>query len=93
MTHVSQDTPALIDCRTAARALYDYLDGRLPHASHAEVHQHLATCADCADHFTFARRLLNVIPAAFPIEPEAQALRRRIVEALRSEGFSVDSSA
>jgi predicted anti-sigma-YlaC factor YlaD len=90
-THVGADVPALIDCRTAGRALYDYLDGRLPHLSNAEVQQHLEVCAACAHHFTFARRLLELIPSSFPVESDAPLIRRRIVDALQAEGFVVSA--
>jgi anti-sigma factor RsiW len=79
--------PALIDCETAARALYDYLDGRLPSATMETVHQHVETCRNCASHFTFARRLIDLVPAALPLGGESQALRARIVASLTAEGF------
>ncbi len=89
MKHTTErDGPALIECETAARALYDFLDGRLPLATMAAVQNHVDTCRNCASHFTFARRVLEQIPAALPLSGEAHALRARIVESLRSEGYT-----
>ena len=78
--------PAFIDCRSAASALYDFLDGRLPGATAASVQQHIDTCAECASHYTFARRVLDLIPSSIPLDPGA-ALRARIVASLQAEGY------
>lgn len=87
MTTTEQSVPALIDCETAARTLYDYLDGRLPNATMATVKQHVEMCECCASHFAFARRVLDLIPAAVPLATEPHALRAKIIASLRTEGF------
>ncbi|MBC7843431.1 MAG: zf-HC2 domain-containing protein [Gemmatimonadaceae bacterium] len=81
-------SPALIECEAAARALYDYLDGRLPMATEASVYWHIETCRNCASHFAFARRVLDLVPSAVPLAGEAHALRARIVESLKVEGYA-----
>ena len=88
MSTADKGVPALIDCETAVRALYDYLDGRLAEATTSAVQGHLATCRGCASHFTFARRLLELVPAAMPLAGESGNIRARIVESLKSEGYS-----
>lgn len=49
--------PTAIDCLTAVRRLWDYLDGRLSVVAHDEVEAHLATCEKCPPHFAFADRM------------------------------------
>ena len=78
--------PALLDCREAASALYDFLDGRLAGATTTSVQQHIDTCAECASHYAFARRVLDLIPTSFPIDSSI-ALRARIVASLQAEGY------
>jgi anti-sigma factor (TIGR02949 family) len=87
MTSTERDTPALIDCETAARALYDYLDGRLPAATTESVRAHIETCKACAGHFAFAQRVLDLVPASLPLTGEPHGLRVKILETLKAEGF------
>ncbi len=87
MSNSERQQPALIDCETAARALYDYLDGRLPTATMGAVHHHIEICRACAGHFAFARRVLELVPAALPLGDESHALRLRIVGSLNAEGY------
>ncbi len=88
MQNSEREGPALIECETAARALYDFLDGRLPEETMEAVQHHVDTCRNCASHFTFARRVLEQIPAALPLSGEAHALRARIVASLKAEGYT-----
>ncbi len=86
MTDSDAGQPAFIACRSAASALYDFLDGRLPGATAASVQQHIDTCAECASHYAFARQVLDLIPVSMPLESSA-ALRERIVQSLQAEGY------
>lgn len=75
-----------IDCETAVRRLWDYLDGGLATPAHAEVEAHLATCADCPPHFAFAVATLDALAGASrdALTPEEiVALRARVRTALR----------
>ena len=81
-------TPAMIDCETAARALYDFLDGRLAASAHGSVQMHIDTCRNCAPHFAFARRLLASMPASLPLTDVSPDLRARVVASLKAEGFT-----
>ena len=86
-------TPAAIDCETAVRRLWDYLDGRLAALSHAEVEAHLATCAHCPPHFVFARAMQTALAASAPAQPrdgEDERLRERVRAALRRMTATVD---
>jgi anti-sigma factor RsiW len=77
--------PAAIDCTTAVRRLWDYLDGRLTPVAHDEVEAHLATCAKCPPHFMFAERMKRSLAGAsapaISSEDEAR-LRQRVRGAL-----------
>ena len=82
--------PAPIDCETAVRRLWDYLDGRLPSAAHDEVEAHLATCQRCPPHFIFARSMQSALAASAPALDEAGAaeearLRERVRRALMAD--------
>ena len=87
MSIAERELPARIECETAARALYDYLDGRLKPTSMQVVHDHLETCRTCASHFDFSRRVLALVPASMPLPEASPALRARIVESLKVEGY------
>ena len=81
---------AVIDCDTAVRRLWDYLDGELDASRLTEVEQHLATCAACSEHVAFSRAFLRAINSAgAPLSDAAsdEALRQRVVARLAAEGF------
>ncbi len=78
--------PGVIDCRTAASALYDFLDARLPGATMASVQHHIDVCAECAAHYDFARRVLSLLPGAVPLETDCAPLRARILDAITRDG-------
>lgn len=78
--------PAPIDCDTAVRRLWDYIDGRLPDIARDEVEAHLATCQRCPPHFAFAHKMRGALAAAgTPSVPAAEetGLRERVRGALR----------
>jgi anti-sigma factor (TIGR02949 family) len=84
--------PASIDCETAVRRLWDYLDGELDPARAAEVDAHLAGCAECPPHFGFARTFLEALAAGRGARDGEPALRARVLTALSDEGFRRDGS-
>jgi anti-sigma factor RsiW len=74
-----------IDCETAVRRLWDFLDGRLPALADDEVKAHLATCADCPRHFAFATSIQKGLAASTPpraLADEEARLRERVRSAL-----------
>lgn len=97
---MSPDMP-VIDCEAAMRRLWDYLDDELDAVRFTEMEAHLATCAGCTSHVTFARAFLAAVRSAAQDEvtedavmrsatlPSAtpSALRTRVVEQLTREGF------
>jgi anti-sigma factor (TIGR02949 family) len=79
--------PASIDCETAVRRLWDFLDGRLPDIARAEVEEHLSTCELCPPHFDFARTMHDALAASAPRQmpdDEEARLRERVRSALRA---------
>jgi anti-sigma factor RsiW len=81
----SKPNPSPIDCVTAVRRLWDYLDGRLTPIAHDEVEAHLATCEKCPPHFLFAERMKRSLAgAAAPAmsNEDTARLRERIHGAL-----------
>jgi len=79
--------PAPIDCETAIRRLWDFLDGELGAMSAAEVEAHLATCAQCVPHFSFATDMLDAVAASRHAPGDLEPLRARVVAALEQSGF------
>lgn len=79
--------PSPIDCETAVRRLWDYLDGELDPTRTAEVESHLAVCRLCPPHFAFARALVAAIEATERAGTPPDALRSRVLAALRAEGY------
>jgi anti-sigma factor (TIGR02949 family) len=88
MMQMGEGMPSMVTCERAARALYDYLDGQLPDAEMDVIREHATTCKECAPHFEFARRLLDMLPAAMPMVDVPRALRTRIVQSLIAEGYT-----
>ena len=84
-----------IDCETAVRRLWDYLDGRLPAMASHDVEAHLAVCRRCPPHFAFARDLQRALAASAPPDasPDEEArLRDRIRVALQRMTDGKDST-
>ncbi len=85
-------TAAPIDCETAVRRLWDYVDGRLLSDRRDEVEAHLAACAVCPPHFAFARAIRDALAAPPPPVADADEarLRERVRATLRRHGAAGD---
>ncbi len=81
-------TVALIDCRSAMRELWEYLDDELPADRTAQIREHLSTCNGCREHVDFCRAFLAQIDTAPVSLPELSSLQRRVAEALAREGLT-----
>lgn len=87
--HASPPDP--IDCHTAVRRMWDFLDHELDATRFAEVERHVATCAKCTEHMDFARSIIRAIKVNATDETgeiPAQSLRQRVISQLASEGYS-----
>ena len=80
-----------IDCRTAVRQLWDYLDGELDDQRMVEVRQHLLTCRKCLPHAEFGRRFIQALSRARERHVMPPAVRSQVMAALTEAGFSSDS--
>lgn len=76
--------PSPIDCETAVRRLWDYLDGRLPAMTHDDVEAHLSSCERCLPHFAFAGEMKKALAASpVPLSSDDESrLRLRVRSAL-----------
>lgn len=80
--------PAPIDCETAMRRLWDFLDAELDETRAAELEAHLAGCDRCPPHVAFFRELRRSVAAARRDHEAPDALRARVLSALRADGFA-----
>lgn len=79
---------APIDCETAMRHLWAYLDDALTVTDTEAVRAHVETCVRCQPHVAFETRLLHDLAALSVEEPtHAASVRERLLERLRAAGI------
>ena len=83
MTHMGP----MLDCDAVMRQLWDYLDEALTEPRMLAVRAHLLTCGECYGHYDFARHFLDALETQIQAECAPSALRARVRETLRAEGF------
>ena len=84
------DETRAIDCRTAVRQLWDYLDSELDDQRMAEVEHHLETCSHCLPHAKFGTRFLQELNRVRERHLMPPAVRSQVIAALGDAGFSSD---
>jgi anti-sigma factor (TIGR02949 family) len=84
------DETRAIDCQTAVRQLWDYLDSELDDQRMAEVHHHLETCSHCLPHAQFGTRFLEALNRVRDRHLMPPAVRSQVLAALGDAGFSSD---
>ena len=77
-----------IDCGTAVRQLWDYLDQELDDQRMDEVRQHLETCKDCLSHAEFGQRFLLALERARERQLMPPAVRSDVMAALTAAGLT-----
>ena len=77
-----------VDCGAAMRQLFDFLDDELTPERMTEVRAHLARCSSCYPNYNFEKLFLEAVAATRCRSEAPEALRSRIVTALREAGFS-----
>lgn len=77
-----------IDCLSAVRQLWDYLDEELDDARVAEVRQHLRKCESCLPHHDFAAQFLRALHAVREQHLMPQDAKARVMSRLAEAGFS-----
>ena len=76
-----------IDCPSAVRQLWDYLDQELTEDRMAEVRQHLDQCRSCLPHHDFGKRFLEALHAGQRRQLMPPDVRRHVLSALSDAGF------
>lgn len=84
------DETRAIDCLTAVRQLWDYLDSELDDQRMVEVRQHLLTCKACLPHAEFGRRFIQALSRARERHVMPPAVRSQVMDALAEAGFPTD---
>jgi anti-sigma factor (TIGR02949 family) len=74
-----------LDCQEALAQLDDYLKRELTPEMVEEVRTHLERCRDCADYARFEQSFLLMLQERSRKETCPNAVRARIVAALRAE--------
>jgi len=87
MTNAVLDRVEQMDCQTAMRQLWDYLDTELTEARALAMRAHLVTCGPCYGHYDFARHFLDALEAQLQAQVAPRILHARVLGALRAEGF------
>ena len=88
MTDLRAAASVPIDCETAMRRLWDFLDEELDDVRVAELEAHLATCDRCPPHVAFYRALRASVASARQEHAAPDVLRARVVAALAADGFT-----
>ena len=73
-----------LDCRTAMRQLYDFLDNELSDTAVLQLRTHLQRCRACFDHAAFERDLLAAINQAGKKMVAPASLLERIRQQVRN---------
>lgn len=75
------------ECDEIVARLWPHLDGALPETERARVIRHLKECSGCRSHYDYARAFLEAVREARPDAQADDALHRRVLAALKGEGF------
>lgn len=78
----------MIDCETALRQLWDYLDGELTAERMDAVRAHLKACDLCYPHYDFERTFLEMVGTLKTEHADPDALKERVLAALQAEGLT-----
>ena len=81
-----------VDCRTAMRQLWDYLDAELTPARMEGVRRHLDKCRSCYPQYDFEKAFLEAIASCKEQRCASAELRARIISSLREAGFAGSGS-
>ncbi len=81
-------TSPMLDCESAMRQLWDYLDGELTPDRMAAVRAHLELCKRCYPQLEFERSFLDAVANTAREHSDPERLRRRLIERLQAEGMT-----
>jgi anti-sigma factor (TIGR02949 family) len=77
-----------IDCPTALRQLWDYLDQELTEDRMAMMRQHMARCRRCLPHHDFDKRFLAAVRATRQEQLMPPEVKSRVMELLAEAGYT-----
>ena len=77
-----------IDCQSALKQLWDYLDLELTDERMAEVGNHLTSCQRCLPHHDFARRFLGALQATRDANAMPPEVREKVLRQLTDSGYA-----
>lgn len=77
----------MIDCDTAMRMLWDFLDGHLADSDDAAVRAHMDMCSHCFPHAKFGELVLKAVAAQRATPAPANSVREGVLARLRLEGY------
>ncbi|MEP6549664.1 MAG: zf-HC2 domain-containing protein [Gemmatimonadales bacterium] len=78
----------MLDCDAVMRLLWDYLDGELTADREAAVRAHLSACKRCYPQYNFELAFTKALVTSRREHSSPEALRSRVLAALRAEGFA-----
>jgi anti-sigma factor (TIGR02949 family) len=81
------DAESMMDCESAVRQLWDYLDGQLDARAEAAIRAHMDRCGHCFPHAQFGELVLKAVAEQRRAPTESPSLRTRVLERLRLEGY------
>ena len=76
-----------IDCESAMRQLFDFLDEELTDERMSDVREHLMSCSRCLPHHDFERAFLQALASTRVEHVAPSELRGRVLDSLRKAGF------
>lgn len=78
----------MLDCGKALSQLFDMLDGELTPEREQRLREHITSCPHCFSEADFEQRFLEALRKARREGACPDALRDRVLGALRAEGFA-----
>lgn len=81
------NAPRGIDCRTAVKQLWDYLDQELTEDRMMQVRAHLESCEECLPHHDFGRRFLDALQSTRATAAMPADAKRKVMAMLREAGY------
>lgn len=80
--------PEMLDCDAVMRQLWDYLDGELTPEREAAVRAHLSMCNRCYPQRNFEESFLHALAESRREHSRPDAVKARVMAALRADGFA-----
>ena len=78
----------MLDCDAVMRQLWDYMDGELTPERQNAIRAHLVVCKRCYPQYDFENAFQQAIRASRPSHSRPDALKSRVLGALRAAGFA-----